>query len=181
MSKLFFIMNSLVKEIFSPFLFHYKFLVLILIFCLGFTMLFGQEVKTAYVNKAKIYQGYNLFLQYHSALVKELEEADMDNSAKILELDASYKESVVTAGENSALESKRARDMEMVHETQLDYIRELLGRYDKNVARCEANIQEVIDQIVKEAGYTNWELIESEETRKDRADITAEVLLRLNK
>ncbi len=174
-------MNSLVKEISPLFLFHYKFLVLNLIFCLGFTMLFGQEVKTAYVNKAKIYQEYKLFLQYHSALVKELEEADMDNSAKILELDASYKESVVTAGENSALESKHTRDMEMLQKTQLDYVRELLGRYDKNVARCEANIQEVIDQIVKEAGYTTWELIDSEEEKKDGVDITAEALLRLNK
>jgi len=159
----------------------FKYYTLLLLLSVSYTLLYGQEGKVAYVNKAEIYQGYKLFQEYHAALVNQLEEADRDNSARIRELDSLYSETLVKTAETSTLRSRHERDKASVNENQLDYVREILERHNENVARCEANMEEVIEQIKKESGYSAWEVIESSEQKKDGVDITAEVLLRLNK
>ena len=164
---------------FNPFVFLNSIL-LFLIFSFSFTILFGQDGKMAYVNKTTVYQEYNLLQQYHEEFVGELEVADRDINKKVRELDSLYQESVFKSGESATLSSSHERNKEQENESHMAYIRSLQSQYAEKAAQCKATIMEAIEGIVKEAGYTSWEQLESADEIKDGVDITSQVVSKLN-
>ena len=155
---------------------------LVIILIMFMTRPLRAQERVAYVNEARLRQEYKQLIVFQNEFVERLQSADMEYTRKSREIDSLYQEKVF-ASEQTALSSvnrDRDRAMKKMHEVHMQTIEELRTRYAGQVTMCDDQIGKAIVSVTKETGYDKWAPLEGEKSQEEGADITAQVLLRLN-
>lgn len=155
---------------------------LVIILNLLMALSIQAQERVAYVNEARLRQEYKQLIVFQNEFVESLQRADMEYTRKSREIDSLYQEKVFASEQSalSAVNRDHDRAMKKMHEEHMQNIEELRTQYAGQVSRCDDLILKAIVNATKEAGYDKWVPLEGEKSQEEGADITAQVLIRLN-